>query len=131
VKKLNDVGGEFPTWTSDGRHIMWALGNAVWTYNLDRAKVVEDSLKADANVKAIAAKRDSGAVAQAGAARPASDSAKADSTKAKPAYKADERRIVVTATRDTPRGVSVFRGARAITMKGKEIIENADVVVKD
>ena len=57
VRKLNDVGGEFPAWTNDGRHVMWSLANALWTYDLDRAKVVEDSLKADAKVKA-AARRD-------------------------------------------------------------------------
>jgi Tol biopolymer transport system component len=130
VKKLNDVGGEFATWTSDGRHVIWALGNAVWTYDLNRAKVVEDSLKDDAKAKVIA-KRDSGAVAQTGGARAGADSAKADSSKAKPGYKPNERRIVVTTTRDTPRGAAVFRGGRAITMKGKEIIDNADVVVKD
>src|ERR1035437_34033 len=57
--------------------------------------------------------------------------AKADSAKNKPGYKAPEQRIVVSAMRDTPRGAMVLRGARAITMKGKEIINNADVVVKD
>ena len=33
--------------------------------------------------------------------------------------------------RDTPRGTVVLRGGRVITMKGKEILENADIVVKD
>jgi hypothetical protein len=50
VRKLNEVGGEFPHWSGDGRRVMWALGNAVWTYDLDRAKVVDDSLKADVSV---------------------------------------------------------------------------------
>ncbi|HVX38741.1 MAG TPA: amidohydrolase family protein [Gemmatimonadaceae bacterium] len=126
VKKLNDVGGEFPAWTSDGRHVMWALANAVWTYDLDRAKVVEDSLAADAKAKA-AARGDSAAPPRA-----PTDSAKADSTKKeKPGYKPVEQRIVVTADRDTPRGTILLRGGKAITMKGNEIIENADVLVKD
>src|ERR1035437_9332939 len=64
VRKLNDIGGEFPAWTSDGRHVMWSLANALWTYDMDRAKVVDDSLKAEAKVKA-AAKRDSAAAAAA------------------------------------------------------------------
>lgn len=137
VKKLNDVGGEFPTWSSDGRKVSWALANALWTYDLDRAKVVEDSLKADAKAKAQA-KRDSAAAAAPGAA-PAPvavarlDSvAKADSAKKdKPGYKPVEQRIVVSAMRDAPHGSVVLRGGRAITMKGKEIIENADVLVRD
>jgi Tol biopolymer transport system component len=134
VKKLNEIGGEFPTFTADGRKVMWSLGNALWTYDLDRAKVVEDSLKADVKAKA-AARRDSvarGDTARAPAAARTDSAAKADtSKKEKPGYKPAEVRITVNATRDTPKGTVVFRGARAITMKGKEIIENADVVVKD
>ena len=130
VRKLNDVGGEFPAWSSDGRKVMWSLANAVWTYDLDRARVVEDSLKADARAKA-AAKRDS--AGPAAAVRPPLDSAaRSDSAKkAKPGYKAPEQRIAVSAVRDTPRGAVVLRGGRAITMKGKEIVDNADVVVQD
>jgi Tol biopolymer transport system component len=140
VKKLNDVGGEFPTWSSDGRKVSWALANALWTYDLDRAKVVEDSLKADVKAKAQA-KRDSAAAAAAPGAAPApapvvaarpDSAAKADSAKKdKPGYKPVEQRIIVSAVRDTPRSTVVLRGGRAITMKGKEIIENADVLVKD
>ncbi len=117
VKKLNEVGGEFPIWSSDGRKVMWALGNALWTYDLDRSKVVEDSLKADAKAKA---------------AMPKDTTVKPDTTKKAPTgYKPDEVRVAVTATRDIPRGVAVLRGGRAITMKGNEIIENADIVVRD
>jgi Tol biopolymer transport system component len=128
VRKLNTIGGEFPAWTANGRTIMWALGNATWTYDLDRAKVVDDSLKADARrvalVRADTTKRDSLARADS--------LAKADTTKKDtPGYKPEERRIAVTATRDQPRGVLVLRGAKAITMKGNEIIENADIVIRD
>lgn len=136
VKKLNDVGGEFPAWTSDGRHVMWALANALWTYDLDRARVVEDSIRADTRARA-AARRDStngnsaagnAAGTPAGvSAGPAADSSKKD----KPGYKPVEQRVVVSATRDKPTGTVVLRGGRAITMKGKEIINNADIVVKD
>ena len=142
VRKLNDVGGEFPTWSSDGRKVMWSLANALWTYDLDRAKVVEDSLKADTKLKA-AEKRDSAAAAAKTGTPPAAppappvltgadSAAKSDSIKKnKPGYKPVEQRVVVNAMRDTPRGTVVLRGGRAITMKGKEIIENADVLVKD
>ncbi len=130
VAKLNTIGGEFPTWSADGRKVHWTLGNAVWTYDLDRAKVVEDSLKADARVKARL-RTDTTKTVKDSIAR--SDSiAKADTTrKTPPGYKPVETRISVSAPRDTPRGVMVFRGAKAITMKGKEIIENAYIVVRD
>lgn len=130
VKKLNTIGGEFPTWTSNGKQLMWALGNAMWTYDLDRAKMVDDSLKVDAKKK-LALRADTTKSVKDSITR--SDSiAKADTTKkTPPGYKPAEVRIAVNATRDLPKGVAVFRGGRALTMKGKEIIENADVVVKD
>ena len=39
-------------------------------------------------------------------------------------YKPKEERILVTMPRDIPRGTVVLRGGRALTMKGKEVIEN-------
>ena len=131
VRKLNEIGGEFPTWTADGARVMWSLGNAVWTYDLARGKAVDDSLKADAKFKAELrkdpAKKDSLAKLDSIAKADTAGGKKAE----KPGYKPDERRIVVTAPRDLPHGAIVFRGAKAITMKGHEIIENADVVVRD
>ncbi len=134
VTKLNDVGGEFPAWTSDGRKVMWSLANALWTYDLDRAKAVEDSLKADVRVKAQARRdsiaRDSAAGRPAVAPAPAAVTADTGK-KEKPDYKPAEMRVVVSAPRDVPHGTLLFRGGRALTMKGKEIIENADVLVRD
>ena len=215
VKKLTDIGGEFPSWGSDGRTIHWAIGNAFLSYNLDRAKAVEDSTKAADKVKADSTRRAQArtdslktlnaradSLKKANAAVPDSlqsridvlkadsaktdsikkavEKAKADSTKRvqaqadslkslsakadslkkagaavpdsiqarikalrtdsialakkkdeKPGYKPDEIRVKVTASRDVPKGAVVLRGGRALTMKGKEVIENADVVVKD
>ncbi|HEX7024704.1 MAG TPA: amidohydrolase family protein, partial [Gemmatimonadales bacterium] len=212
VKKLTDIGGEFPAWSSDGRTIHWAIGNAFASYNLDRAKVVEDSTKAADRVKAdstrgAAARADSlrtlnarvDSLRKANAPLPDSlelrlyalradsarvdsvkkvlDKVRADSTKLvqaradslkklsalvdslrkagaavpdsirkrvealradsirlrdfKPGYRPEEIRVQISAGRDVPRGTVVLRGGRALTMKGKEIIENADVVVKD
>jgi Tol biopolymer transport system component len=37
VRKLSDIGGEFPSWSSDGRTVNWSIGNALISYNLDSA----------------------------------------------------------------------------------------------
>lgn len=130
VKKLNTVGGEFGTWSADGRKIHWALGNALFTYDLDRAKVVDDSLKEDDRRKARLRADTTKAVKDS--ITRADSIAKADTTKkTPPGYKAAEMRIAVSAQRDVPRGTVVFRGAKAITMKDREIIDNADIVVRD
>ena len=88
VRKLNELGAEFPAWSADGRSVHWSLGNGLFTYDLDAAAGDDD-------------------------------------------YEATEQRIEVTAPRDIPRGTVVLRGARAITMNGNEVIEDADIVVTD
>ena len=47
-----------------------------------------------------------------------------------PAYEPVEFRVVVDAERDIPDGYGVLRGARVVTMRGDEVLENADVVVR-
>ena len=102
VRKLTDIGGEFTAWGADGRTVHWSIGNAFVTYRLDRAEAVDDSLF----------------------------SAGADSaTRARAAYRAEEKRITINVARDIPQGVVVLRGGRVITMRDREIIENADVVI--
>jgi Tol biopolymer transport system component len=88
VRKLTDIGGEFPAWGADGRTVHWSIGNAFVTYHLDRAE-------------------------------------------ADTAYRPEELRVRVAATRDMPQGTVVLRGARVITMRGPEVIENADVLVRN
>ncbi|HEX9728789.1 MAG TPA: amidohydrolase family protein [Gemmatimonadales bacterium] len=46
-------------------------------------------------------------------------------------YRPEERRIQVSANRDIPQGTVVLRGARVITMRGTDVIENADVVIRN
>ena len=134
VRKLNEIGGEFPAWSADGRHVMWSLANALWTYDLDRGKAVEDSLKADARTKAMLRLAPATKDSMARVDSLERIAAKADTganKKPKPGYKPSEMRIAVSASRDEPKGMIVFRGAKAITMKDHEIIENADILVKD
>jgi hypothetical protein len=104
VRKLTDIGGEFPFWGADGKTIHWSIGNAFVTYHLDRAQAVDDSLRA--------AHADSAAMARA-------------------AYRPTEQRITISAQRDIPQGTVVLRGAKVVTMKGYEIVENADLVIRN
>ncbi len=104
IRKLTDIGGEFATWGADGRTVHWSIGNAFFTYRLDRAEAVDHSLRR----------------------------VRADSlTRIRAAYRPEEVRISISAPRDIPQGTVVLRGARAITMRGTEVIENADVVVRN
>ncbi|MEP6691861.1 MAG: amidohydrolase family protein [Gemmatimonadaceae bacterium] len=118
VRRLTDIGGQFASWSADGKQVHWSLGNAHVVYDLDRAQAVDDSIKKTAHDRGIAPVTP--------------DSSKRDSTAAaaaKTGYKPVEMRVTVTTQRDIPKSAAVLRGARAVTMKGQEIIENADIVV--
>lgn len=130
VRKLTDVGGQFPAWNASGNAVHWSIGNAHVVYDLERARAVEDSLKLAKKESAGAAK-DTAATGKEGAPADSAAGAGKEKTRDKPGYRPDERRIVIRATRDTPTGVAVLRGARVITMKGYEIIEDADVVIRN
>jgi Tol biopolymer transport system component/imidazolonepropionase-like amidohydrolase len=117
-KKLTDIGGQFPGWSNDGRFAHWSIGNAHVVYDIERARAFDDSVRRANRVGATVA----GDTA-AGAGRGGRGG------RALAQFHPDETRIRITAERDIPKGVSVLRGARAVTMKGNEIIENADIVV--
>jgi len=38
MRKLSDLGSEFPTWSGDGRTVHWSIGNAFVSYDLDAAQ---------------------------------------------------------------------------------------------
>jgi Tol biopolymer transport system component len=128
VRKLSRVGGEFIGWQHDGRGVTYALGRTVFLYDLPRA----DSLIRDSTARADSIKRvrgDSASSDSAGARTrvAAADSAKADS--AGPAYEPQRIDVEIRVVKDQPRGTVALRGARIITMKGDEVIENGDIVV--
>src|SRR6185503_11848786 len=44
VRRLTEVGGQFPTWSGDGRRAHWSIGNSHFVYDLDRARQIDDSV---------------------------------------------------------------------------------------
>ena len=57
VRKLGDIGGEFPAWGADGRTVHWSIGNAFFTWKLDSALARPDYRAQETRVR-IAATRD-------------------------------------------------------------------------
>ena len=53
VRKLTDVGGEFPAWAPDGSAVNWALGNVLFTYDLAGVEAEEDEAKDAAHAMAL------------------------------------------------------------------------------
>lgn len=119
--KLTDIGGQFPAWAWDANKIHWSIGNAHVVYDLEAEKAYNDSLEAAKEMKKEAEETES-------------DDAKTDENEEETedeGYKPLEIRISVMADRDIPEGVVVLRGAKVITMNGDEIVENADLLIKN
>ena len=117
VRRLTEIGGQFPAWSANGRRVHWSIGNAHFVYDLDRAKQFDDSVSAV--TPAPAPPPPAGALPAATPAQPAAR------------YQPNESRIAIRVRRDTPEGTAVLRGARIVTMKGDEVIASGDIVVRN
>jgi len=122
VRKITDIGGQFPGWSADGENVHWSIGNAHVVYNLARGRAFDDSVRR-------ANPGRGGRGGQAAAGDSASGGGRQGGSRQTPMFQPEEKRILITAQRDVPNASAVLRGARVITMKGTEVIENADVVV--
>jgi len=129
VKRLTMIGGDFVGWTNDGRQAFWSIGRSFLKWDpvvadsMDKIKARTDSIRAD-SLKTDAFK----ALADSVQKRLRSRS---DSLSKQPAYEPARVDVTIRVPRDVPRGTVVLRGARIISMKGDEVIDNGDLVVTD
>jgi len=129
TKRLTMVGGDFVGWTNDGKQAYWSIGRSFLRWDpvvadsMDKIKQRTDSIRGD-SLKTDAFK----ALADSVQKRLRSRS---DSLSKQPAYEPDRINVAIRVPRDVPKGTVVLRGARIISMKGDEVIENGDVVVTD
>lgn len=140
-RKITKYGGEWPTWSNNGRTVYYTLGNALFTYNLDSAKVTDEKIrkkKAEEDKKKEEAekKEDKKSADSLKTKKPAADTVKTDKKKEDKekkdeGYKPDEVRIKVTVQKDIPQGKVLLQNARIISMKGDEVIERGDVLIEN
>lgn len=137
ARKLTELGGEFASWSADGKKVHWSLGNAHFVYDVDKAIAQEDSVKQAQKAEAKR-KRDSLAKAITDVVKVQSDTTKKliDTLAKKVIDKKDEFKyqplevaINIYFEKDIPKGAVLLKGARIITMNGNEVIENGDILV--
>jgi len=124
--KLTKLGGEFPSWSSNGKIVYFSLGNAFFTYNLDEAKTKELELK---KKKAAEEKEKENKTEEKKDSTKTDE--KKDEEKKDEGYKPNEVRIKVIVQKDIPVGKVLLQNARIITMKGDEVIEKGDVLIEN
>lgn len=116
VWRLSDEAGGYVGWADGGKTITWGLANTFHRLAVaDAIKFVEEQKQK------AAAKKDK--KEEEGKKKEATDITEAR------VPKSEAINITISMPRSIPAGSVVVRGARIITMKGDEVIENADLVV--
>ena len=159
--RLTKVGGDFVGWSNDGSAAYYSIGRSFFRYDLADAETVAAAIEqaekdakaeADAEVEAEAAAEteaqpESGTddtaeeeaedVADAeepGDTESDQDESEQDESEDEPEipeYEAHRVDVAIIVDKDKPSGTIVLQGARLITMRGDEVIESGDVVVRD
>src|SRR5690348_3761322 len=127
VKQLTDIGADYFNWADDGKTITWAVGASLFREPLS-AISFEPPKEEE---KKAGEKKDDAAQSAA-----ANKDEKKDEKKEPKKLKEEDKNVQEIAVdlevpRKTPKGTIVLRGATVVTMKGDEVLKNADVVIED
>jgi len=128
LRKITEVGGDYMDFANGGKTVVWAEGSTFFRLPIEQVefetpKKTEDDDKA--KDKNVAPPAKSAAAAQASAEE------KKEEKEKLPKLHPEEIAVNLQFPRHKPTGTAVLRGARVITMHGDEVLENADIVVKD
>jgi hypothetical protein len=130
--RLTRVGGDFIGWSADGNTAFYSIGRSYFQYDVRVAAVaIRDSVARADSVALAGGGAAAGAGGAGGAGAAAGGAARDTTRRAAPAYEAARFDVTITAMKDRPKGTVVLRGARIVTMKGQQVIENGDIVVTD
>ncbi|MUP44321.1 amidohydrolase [Gramella sp. BOM4] len=122
ANQLTEIGGEFPAWGEDSKKVHWSLGATHFVYDLELAKVHNDS------IEKIREKRKEEEKDKNGEEKAKDDKDEKDKLES---FKATEFKIDLSYKKDIPQGVALIKGGRIISMKGDEIIENGDILIRN
>lgn len=109
LKKVSDVGADYMAWADDGATLTWAVGSTFFRQPL--TTVTFEEKKPEEEGKGSGPKKP------------------APKVEKKPQYQ--EITVNIEQPRHRPEGTIVLRGAQVVTMRGDEVIKDADVVVTD
>lgn len=119
--QLTDEGGEWVNWADAGRTVTWVFGSTYHRLALDKA--VPTPKPGETPAPPAMDKK-----AKAEAAKKGEPDKKEEDKKKLPESQSFD--IVLTLPRAHPTGVVAYTGARVVTMKGDQVLENATVLVE-
>src|SRR5262249_5542744 len=137
AKRLTDIGADYFAWADDGKTITWAIGSRLF-----RGTLSAISFKPPKDEKEGRGKKEARGEPNQKHKNDSADSASAEKKDEKKEEKkpkklkeedknVEEIAVHLEVPRKTPRGTIVLRGATVVTMKGDEVLRNADIVVEN
>src|SRR5438477_195356 len=145
VKRLTDIGADYFEWADDGKTITWAVGASLFREPLSAISFepTKDEKKEAEKKDADAKDSDKKDADKTDAAPQTADVKKDEKKDQKKDEKKEEKKLKeqekdvqeiavdLEVPRKTPKGTIVLRGATVVTMKGDEVLKNADIVVEN
>jgi len=120
LRKITEVGGDYLGFADGGKTLTWAEARTFFRLPLEQVEFASPQNEKEAGASPANKGNDA-----------STKDDKADAKKKLPKLKPEIIAVDLTFPRHLPTGQAVLRGARIITMRGDEIIESGDVVVKD
>ena len=130
IRKITEVGGDYMGWADHGKTIVWAEGSTFFRLPLDKIEF-EAPKKEDEQTPAVAASPAPKKNAASTPMAPSDDDAKKEEKAKLPKLHPEEIGVTMMFPRHTPSGTAVLRGARVITMRGDEVLDDGEIVVRD
>lgn len=116
TQRITDVGADYFAWSADGKAVTWAVGSTFFRRPFDTISFEPEEKKNE----------------KEGTEEEEEKEEKKEDKKPREEHQGVQSfEVVLEFPRHTPQGTMVLRGATVITMKGEEVIQNADVVVTD
>jgi len=112
-KKLTDVGADYFDWADNGQTMTWAVGSTFFRQPFDTVDFKKEEKEEKEEESAT------------------EDEEAEESTEEPAEVLYESFEAVVEVPRDVPVGTIVLRGARVITMVADEVIESADILVRN
>ena len=114
LQQLTDIGADYFAWADQGKTLTWAVGSSFFRQPLDSVEFKAPEKKKEPEADSESEEE----AAQAGHTEEEDNPV-------------EEIEVRLEVPRHTPRGTLLLRGGRVITMQGDEVIEDADILIRD
>jgi len=131
TRRLTRVGGDFVGWSDGGETAYYSIGKSFFQYDVATAEsLIADSVAAE-RVEEEEDEDDTPAADEEEVDEGAVDADEGEEESARPVYEAARLDIEITQSKDKPRGTVLLSGGRVVTMRGDQVIERGDVLIRD